>query len=804
MKLPVLALLPLIFISSPIAKAQIGDPIELLLPSFCGPGTYWDDQQQKCVVLFPADVNIDGCVTVNDILSLLTSFTQCISDPSYPGTIENSCFGQTAIQHFGEEYSLIPIGDQCWIRENLKTTQFRNGDDITDVTGSCSWHSQNGPARKSYNNNPTISETHGFLYNWEAIADERGLCPNGFRIPTKGEFQSLASVYGTNANAGGALKSTETWNAPNAGGTNVSTFSALASGMQVAICNSPSSGLGQKSHMWTSSNFNSSLCWSFELDYFSTESEFVPIPFASGISVRCIKDAVVPGCTDSNYFDFNPGANLDDGSCSQPIIPGCTNAEASNFSAEANFDDGSCQDIGPCHGADIIAYDNHDYAIAAIGDRCWFTENLQADNYSNGEAIPFVTGSCTWQSYTTGAFRVYGNDLARKEQYGLLYNYHATQDARGLCPDGWSVPTIGEWQSLIETAGGDSIAGGNLKATDTWTFPNTGATDTLGFSALPGGYNVQGCNAPFIELNTSGWWWSTSPFDEYLAWSVELHKQFQEADQVPIGTQTGISVRCIKDAVVPGCTDSNYFDFNPGANLDDGSCSQPIIPGCTNAEASNFSAEANFDDGSCQDIGPCHGADIIAYDNHDYAIAAIGDRCWFTENLQADNYSNGEAIPFVTGSCTWQSYTTGAFRVYGNDLARKEQYGLLYNYHATQDARGLCPDGWSVPTIGEWQSLIETAGGDSIAGGNLKATDTWTFPNTGATDTLGFSALPGGYNVQGCNAPFIELNTSGWWWSTSLDDDNQGLTLHLFYDSGEASLEAMGTQSGLSVRCVKD
>ena len=431
----------------------------------------------------------------------MSSFTQCVSDPTYPETFENSCLGQTNISYFGVEYNLLPIGDQCWFRENLKTSHFRNGDEINEVTGACSWQSQIGPARKAYNNDHAIAETHGFLYNWETISDERGLCPEGFRIPSKGEFEGLTSNFGDASISGGALKSLGTWSAPNNGATNTSTFSALASGTQIPICNSPSSGLGQKSHFWTSSNFNSSLCWSFELDYFSPESEFVPVSFGSGMSVRCIKDAVVPGCTDSSYFDFDPGANFDDGSCSEPIIAGCTDADASNFSSDANFDDGSCLGVGACNGTESISYDNHNYAITEIGNRCWFTENLQADNYSNGEAIPFVTGSCTWHGYTTGAFRVYGNDLAKKEQYGLLYNYHATQDPRGLCPNGWSVPTSGEWQSLIETAGGDSIAGGNLKATDTWTFPNSGANNSLG--SMPSPEDITSPDAMHPSLNST-------------------------------------------------------------------------------------------------------------------------------------------------------------------------------------------------------------------------------------------------------------------------------------------------------------
>ena len=92
---------------------------------------------------------------------------------------------------------------------------------------------------------------------------------------------------------------------------------------------------------------------------------------------------------------------------------------------------------------------------------------------------------------------------------------------------------------------------------------------------------------------------------------------------------------------------------------------------------------------------------------------------------------------------------------YNNDLSNSEIYGNLYNWYAIDDGRGLCMEGWHVPSNSEWESLVTYLGGDDIAGGKLKEVGTshWDSPNLGATNESGFTALPAGWIHGSCPAP---------------------------------------------------
>ena len=130
-------------------------------------------------------------------------------------------------------------------------------------------------------------------------------------------------------------------------------------------------------------------------------------------------------------------------------VSGCTDETAGNYSPEAVIEDGSCV-YGPleCGGVSTVTYDGYTYDLVAIGDQCWFAENLRNEHYANGEAIPGDLSNGEWYSTTNGAQAIYANDASNLADYGRLYNWYAVDDARGLCPSGWHVPTDGEFMTL--------------------------------------------------------------------------------------------------------------------------------------------------------------------------------------------------------------------------------------------------------------------------------------------------------------------------------------------------------------------
>ena len=194
---------------------------------------------------------------------------------------------------------------------------------------------------------------------------------------------------------------------------------------------------------------------------------------------------------------------------------------------------------------------------------------------------------------------------------------------------------------------------------------------------------------------------------------------------------------------------------------------------------------------------------VTDYDGNVYTTVAIGNQQWLVENLKVTHYRNGDPVPLVTDGGTWINLTTGAYCWFNNNIENKATYGALYNWFTTIDERKIAPTGCHVPTEAEWAELIEYLGGREIAGGKMKETGTahWLAPNTGATNSSGFTGLPGGVRiVQG----FAGMELVGDWWSCT-------------YDAGEiANAQSLNYQDtilydadgpcvyGYSIRCLKN
>ena len=197
-------------------------------------------------------------------------------------------------------------------------------------------------------------------------------------------------------------------------------------------------------------------------------------------------------------------------------------------------------------------------ARVTIGTQVWATVNLDVTTYRDGTTIPQVTDPTQWSNLSTGAWCYYNNNSSSGATYGKLYNWYAVagiHDAdpntpnKVLAPTGWHVPTDSEWATLTTFLGGDSVAGGKMKATGTtlWT-TNTGATNSSGFTGLPGGFRLW--SGTFNVIGVNGYWWSSS---EYViattrAWNCILKSSDGTATRANNDTKKfGFSVRCLRD-----------------------------------------------------------------------------------------------------------------------------------------------------------------------------------------------------------------------------------------------------------------
>ncbi|MBI1193798.1 MAG: hypothetical protein GC205_11595 [Bacteroidetes bacterium] len=154
-------------------------------------------------------------------------------------------------------------------------------------------------------------------------------------------------------------------------------------------------------------------------------------------------------------------------------------------------------------------------------------------------------------------------------------------------------------------------------------------------------------------------------------------------------------------------------------------------------------------------VGSSCPATVTDLDGNVYTTVEIGSQCWTAENLKVERDRNGDNIPSGLSNSAWQATTDGASSVYNGVAANKATYGLLYNWFTTIDPRGLCPTGWHVPTDLEWTRLTDFLGGESVAGGAMKTTGTlsagtglWQSPNALATNSSGYSGLPGGFRFN--------------------------------------------------------
>jgi uncharacterized protein (TIGR02145 family) len=194
-------------------------------------------------------------------------------------------------------------------------------------------------------------------------------------------------------------------------------------------------------------------------------------------------------------------------------------------------------------------------------------------------------------------------------------------------------------------------------------------------------------------------------------------------------------------------------------------------------------------------------------DGNVYKTIKIGTQTWMAENLKTTRYRNGDPIPNVTDNSNWMALTSGAYCWYKNDAdTYKSTYGAMYNWYAVADSRNVAPIGWHIPTDAEWTTLATFLGGHDVAGGKLKEIGTthWLSPNSDATNSSGFTALPGGryYNED----VFFPLTFYGYWWSSNSSpyDNTQALNRSLYYNKAFIGNNGYLKQFGCSVRCVQD
>lgn len=177
---------------------------------------------------------------------------------------------------------------------------------------------------------------------------------------------------------------------------------------------------------------------------------------------------------------------------------------------------------------------------------------------------------------------------------------------------------------------------------------------------------------------------------------------------------------------------------------------------------------------------------------------------WSTKNLNVKTFRNGEVIPEAKTEEEWfaaNENSQPAWCSFNNDAANEKTHGLLYNWHAISDSRGLAPEGWHVASSREWQQIIEKLGGEDNAGKTMKSLDDWK-EHTHADNSSGLNCMAGGRRDY--NGKFFNLGVDGYFWCQDQYDERDAKVIYLNYLYPFALEDYMDKSSGFSVRCVKD
>jgi len=488
---------------------------------------------------------------------------------------------------------------------------------------------------------------------------------------------------------------------------------------------------------------------------------------------------------------------------------GGSSGSSSSSGGGVNAINGGCPNAVTANGT--VTCGGQTYKTVVIGNQTWMAENL---NYAVKGAKCYGEGGIVDGGYRAPEAEVQANC----NKYGRLYYWAMAMDMdekynsqdwkgsdvnhQGICPTGWHLPNNADWDELYHFVD-DSFADGNtespynsetagrfLKAKEGWENCRM-CEDKYGFSALPGGTCYMGDYPSFIQAGIMGRWWSSSDYDNTIAYGAHAWFRFiQNASEIGFADNALdkkyhlLSVRCVKDGSIS--SSSSGID----------------VPS------------------SCPDAVTGNGT--VSCGGKTYKTVVIDSQTWMAENL---NYA-------VRGSKCGGEDTF----VKNENTVNCDKYGRLYSWTQAMDIdekynrqqwkgsdvkrKGVCPTGWHLPSNKEWDALYRFADGKSgtsspyyseTAGKYLKATSGWkendyNGKSGNGEDKFGFSALPGGRGFSGGH--FEEAGTHGYWWSSS-EYTKSNVTEDAYYremlHSSDGSEYIYSSKNRLqSVRCVKD
>ena len=413
----------------------------------------------------------------------------------------------------------------------------------------------------------------------------------------------------------------------------------------------------------------------------------------------------------------------------------------------------------PCKGLPYITYAGETYYTVQVGNQCWLKQNL---NYGT-----MVNGSQNQLNNNIVEKYCYDNDTNNCHQYGGLYQwreamqYAAEPGAKGICPTGWHIPVRADFDTLSATV---KSVGNELVTKTYWNGKNS-----VGFTAFFSGLRTD--TASFVNIGNHSTFWSSTPYFYFMDLG-----EGGGTTTVTINTRAkeyGLSIRCIMDSIpilehVTPANGTMHVPLNMLLTWKDytGAISTYSLQIATDSlfasivyrdsliaipsekahnlqmntkyfwrvKATNTHGSSNWTDPwsitTGTQGGPCPGIPTVTYAGKIYNTVQIEHQCWLKENLNLGtmiNWNSDQTNNSILEKYCLQNDTNNC-----NTYGAAYQWGEAMQYASTPGAQGICPSGWHIPKLDEYQTLAASVGGDANA---LKA------ESQNGTNASGFSAL---------------------------------------------------------------
>ena len=713
----------------------------------------------------------------------------------------------------GKIYKTVKIGNQWWMAENL---------DYSDVRKT--------PSLKNniwcYDNDTENCKKYGYLYTWAAAIDSvalrndskspmdcgdekrcffeedvRGICPDGWHLPSDDEWSTLFDALGDASTAETKLKSVSGWR-DDGNGTDDFEFAALPAGIR--DMNAYFYKKEERAYFWSIDEYNSFQAHAVIITYNNANKQFSTLHKGAGVSIRCVKGGSgVPVKSSSSAKSSSSKKNNSSSSAknvslssSRVALSSSGNPTSSStgssssgkssdskLSSSSSLPEGWSWDVPQTarlnpdikYDTMIDPRDKRVYKIVKIApegkdySQIWMAENL---NYADSVKTPSLKGhnACYRDSakYCEVGGRYYSWMAAidylnlAKDSANLLDCGRGktcainNRKVQGVCPDGWHLPSKDEWGRLIVALGNSGIAGKHLKAVTGWdkeeTDDNNG-DDAYGFSALPTGKVLS--SGEFDRIGSNVYYWSSYENGEREAVYMNINNLYTQAYLTGKDKSEKLTIRCVKDE--PALSVKSSSSAKSSSSVVKSSSSMVKTP--ISATSTNY------------------GVVIDERDGQAYSTVLVGEQVWIKDNM---NYK-------MQGSYC-----------YNDDTTKCNQYGRLYTWEA---ARNACPSGFHLPSNDEYDTLFKKLGGAIDFGKNYKSSTGWVYDGNGRGYTE-FTVYPAGFKTP--DGRYDQEGWSAFYWSSTEADDGNAYDVLFYQNYINVPWYEDEKNYGYSVRCVSD